>query len=73
MEANQYSGMYRQADSCVVRMANAADPSSSTSYNPNMRIKCFRSNGMESANIQTLWTIVVIMSSLPGRQKVALL
>ena len=56
-KANQYSEMYRQADSCVVRMANAADPSSSTSYNPNMRIKCFRSNGMESANIQTLWTI----------------
>ena len=43
----------------MIRIANAAEPSkiTSTAYNPNMAIKCFRSNGMESANIQTIWAI----------------
>jgi len=60
-KSNPYSGMFQEADSCVIRVANAAEPSKSkfnpTAYGPNMAIKCFRSNGMESANIQTIWEI----------------
>jgi hypothetical protein len=53
--------MFQQADHCIARIANAAKPSKSrlvpASYNPNMAVKCFRDQGVESANVQTIWEI----------------
>ena len=66
---NSYSGMFQQADSCVIRMANAAEPVHGTPYNPNLAIKCYRSDGMESANIQTLWEIDGYNVLPPNRAK----
>jgi hypothetical protein len=66
---NSYSGMFQQADSCVIRMANAAEPVHGTAYNPNLAIKCYRSDGMESANIQTLWEIDGYNVLPPNRTK----
>jgi len=45
---NRYTGMFQKADNCVIRIANAAEPSKGTfgigktAYNPNMAIKCYR-------------------------------
>merc|ERR1719343_1500774 len=46
---NSYTGLFQQADHCIIRIANAAEPAKGvfgyfgkTSYNPNMGIKCFR-------------------------------
>jgi hypothetical protein len=42
-----YSQLLSQADNCVIRITNAAEPSKGgllgpTTYNPNMAIKCYR-------------------------------
>lgn len=66
--ANPYSGMFQSAEHCVIRIANAAAPSTSwlnpTAYNPNMAIKCFRDGKAtelddlrQSANLQLIWEI----------------
>jgi len=57
-ESNDYSGMFQQADHCIVRMANAAQPGTlaMTAYGPNMAVKCLR-DGVESANLQFIWQI----------------
>jgi len=64
---NRYTGMFQKADSCIIRIANAAEPAGgmfgigSTAYNPNMAIKCYR-DGEEGevgsdANLLTIWEI----------------
>jgi hypothetical protein len=57
-KSNEYTGMFQQADHCVIRMANAAHPGTlaMTAYGPNMAVKCFR-DGIESANMQFIWQI----------------
>lgn len=56
--SNEYTGMFQQADHCIVRMANAAAPGGITmgSYGPNLAVKCLR-DGVESANLQFIWQI----------------
>lgn len=59
---NEYTGMFQKADNCVIRIANAAEPSKSrlnpTSWNPNMAIQCFRDgDGASPANLLTIWEI----------------
>jgi hypothetical protein len=59
---NGYTGMFTQADNCVIRIANAAAPTklflNPTSYGPNMAIKCFRDGtATPSANLQLIWAI----------------
>jgi len=66
---NRYTGMFQKADNCVIRIANAAEPSEGglfgvgkTSFNPNMAIKCYRDGGEEDgvgsdANLLTIWEI----------------
>lgn len=55
-----YTGLFQKAEHCLIRIANAAEPSSSwlnpTAFNPNMAIKCFRDQA-PSANLQTIWEI----------------
>jgi len=55
---NEYSGMFQQADNCVIRMANAAAPGGITmgAYGPNLAVKCLR-DGVESANMQFIWEL----------------
>ena len=57
---NPYSGLFQQADNCVVRIANAPKPDLSgpfpASYNPGIAIKCFR-DGFESGNLLTTWEL----------------
>merc|ERR1712048_471012 len=55
---NEYTGMFQQADHCIIRMANAAQPgtSANTSYGPNLAVKCLR-DGTESANMQFIWQL----------------
>merc|ERR1719433_965815 len=58
---HNYTGMFQKAENCIVRIANAAEPSTAfyhyVSYNPNMAIKCFRDGDAESANMLTIWEI----------------
>jgi len=55
---NEYSGMFQQAEHCVIRMANAAAPGGITmgAYGPNLAVKCLR-DGVESANMQFIWEL----------------
>jgi len=55
---NQYTGMFQQADNCIIRMANAAKPGTlaMTAYGPNLAVKCLR-DGVESANMQFIWQL----------------
>lgn len=55
---NSYTGMFQQADHCIIRMANAAAPGgiAMTSYGPNLAVKCLR-DGAESANLQFIWQV----------------
>ena len=60
--AKRYTGMFQKADSCLIRVANAAAPSkmflNPTSYGPNMAVKCFRDGlELETANLQLIWEI----------------
>jgi len=57
-EANEYTGMFQQADNCVLRMANAAAPGGIAMgpYGPNLAVKCLRS-GAGSANMQFIWQL----------------
>ena len=56
--ANPYSGMFQQADHCIVRMANAAMPGALTSpaYGPNLAIKCLNDASV-AVNLQALWQL----------------
>lgn len=55
-----YTGMFKKADHCIIRMANAAEPQvddkANNPYGPNMAIKCL-TDGEESANIQLIWQL----------------
>jgi hypothetical protein len=55
---NEYSGMFQQADHCIIRMANAAMPGTvaMTAYGPNLAIKCLN-DGAASANLQAIWQL----------------
>lgn len=55
---HEYTGMFQQADHCVIRMANAAPPGgiSMAAYGPNLAVKCLR-DGAESANMQFIWQV----------------
>jgi len=55
---HEYTGMFQQADQCVIRMANAAAPGgiSMGAYGPNLAVKCLR-DGAESANMQFIWQL----------------
>lgn len=54
---NEYSGMFQQADNCVIRMANAAPPTAGfAAYGPNLAVKCLR-DGLESANMLFIWEL----------------
>lgn len=57
-KSNEYTGMFQQADHCVIRMANAAQPGTlaMTAYGPNLAVKCLR-DGVESANMQFIWQL----------------
>ena len=73
---NRFSGMFQpgQADHCLIRIANAAEPSKSwlnpTSYNPNMAVKWFRNgDGVVSSNLQTIWEIDGYNVIPEGKQK----
>jgi len=56
---NNYTGLFQQADHCIVRMANAAPPGgvTMTSYGPNMAVKCFRDGNVESGNFQLIYEV----------------
>lgn len=73
-KANNYTGMFKKADNCIIRMANAACPAASglakTAYGPNLAVKCTR-DGVESANMQFLWQVdgyAVIPQGLAAKQ-----
>lgn len=55
---NNYTGMFQQADQCIIRMANAAPPGgvAMTTYGPNLAVKCLR-DGAESANMNFIWQV----------------
>jgi hypothetical protein len=55
---NEYTGMFQQADNCIIRMANAAEPGTlaMSAYGPNLAVKCTR-DGVEAANMQFLWQL----------------
>lgn len=55
---NEYTGMFQQADNCIIRMANAAAPGTlaMTAYGPNLAVKCTR-DGVEAANMQFIWQL----------------
>lgn len=57
-KTNEYTGMFQQADHCILRMANAAQPGTlaMTAYGPNLAVKCLR-DGVESANMQFIWQL----------------
>merc|ERR1719272_1674943 len=60
---NKYTGMFQQADHCVLRIANAAAPGGLTmgSYGPNMAVKCLRDAtpqaAYSSANLLLIWQL----------------
>ena len=73
-KAGNYTGMFKKADHCIIRMANAACPAKSglaeTAYGPNLAVKCLR-DGVESANMQFLWQVdgyAVIPQGLAAKQ-----
>lgn len=55
---NNYTGMFQQADHCIIRMANAAAPGSlaAKGYGPFLAVKCLRDDA-EAANMQFLWQV----------------
>lgn len=67
---NEYSGMFQQADNCIIRMANAAAPGGVAmgAYGPNLAVKCLR-DGVESANMQFIWELDGYAVRPPGAQQ----
>lgn len=75
---NRYTGMFQQADHCVLRMANAAPPGGAAmgSYGPNLAVKCLRDStpsageaAYNSANLLFLWQLDGYAVIPEGKQK----
>jgi len=68
---NNYTGLFQQADNCVVRLANAAKPGGVLmgTYGPNMGIKCTRDGEAPSGNLELIFEIDGYDKYPPGTTK----